>query len=332
MSKSLETKVISFGNAKEAALYFERVLPFDLGSTALRDSNIPNFVPKSDFSSVAPDDKSVFDAVFELTGNEKSADLYLAQAIIMPLAKVLLSQELGDPPDNVNIFVQDPEFERVREKLKKGVGIDLQKLVRSADNNYKEAADKLIASLSRRVVESDFGRASAWVSFDNASTSKRPEVYQNSDKFQAVVSNIELVDLTKVEWERILEFRRDKDSRLALRKFRSFFFENYSSLEPQEILDKLLISHEQQRVVLKQWGMQTVSKALSVGFDNSAAIGGSLSALAGMTAGGPLGALVGLSVPIGRMFLEVGKAVQERTMLKINSPLEFMSRVQKLDD
>jgi hypothetical protein len=71
------------------------------------------------------------------------------------------------------------------------------------------------------------------------------------------VASTSLVDVGRVEWPHILEFRKSESSRNALRRFRMFAFEKYEGRTRSYIEDDLAQRLEAYQSTVKEWGFET---------------------------------------------------------------------------
>ena len=91
-------------------------------------------------------------------------------------------------------------------------------------------------------------------------------VAENSeeDTVSFVLSNLKLVDASKLSWEQVLEVRRDEKSMAKLRSLRVLFHENYSGKPSSYIEDDLLSRVDKYDETVKEWKLDTVERSLEM--------------------------------------------------------------------
>lgn len=106
-----------------------------------------------------------------------------------------------------------------------------------------------------------------------------------SDSVIMAIASLELIDAQTVGWSQILEFRKSSEARDKLRRLRLFAFENYAGRSRAFIEDDLHQRLSDYHDALKEWGFETrqgtISALLHSKLMGSALTGSLVSALFG---------------------------------------------------
>ena len=129
----------------------------------------------------------------------------------------------------------------------------------------------------------------------------------SEDDLSISISNMPLIDTEKAEWEKILEFRKDTESRKKLRNLKLFLHENYKGRSPSFVEDDLNKRLEDYKNVCKDWGFDTIASTLSAAMD-SRSVQVSISASLIATLSGEPIVITGAALPA---IMEVGKITIE---------------------
>jgi hypothetical protein len=166
------------------------------------------------------------------------------------------------------------------------------------------------------------GSTSAWMEDDDR--------YASSPII--TLMNLKLVDASSVPWEQIIEFRRDREARTRLRRLRLFAYENYAGHAREYIEDDVLTRVAEYEETARQWGLETVHGALSVVLNSkltaSLIAGTFLSALFGQPTSVALSAAAGAVVELGHIGVEIGRRRFALRKLIRDSPVSFVSYSQ----
>lgn len=117
----------------------------------------------------------------------------------------------------------------------------------------------------------------------NASFTTGIEFVANStlstDDVAITVANLNLIDASRASLEQILEFRKDAEARIKLRRLRSFSLQNYSGKNRAFVEDDLSVRIADCEEAIRRWGFETRHAAMSMLFSSKllgGAVGGSL--------------------------------------------------------
>lgn len=319
---------VSLGEAKEAALYYDKVFPLDCGIPILEATGILSGQSNSSYIN-SSENLSSSNIVNELT-RSKSGYRYYKK--INGLFASAIAFSYFKPPDE---FEFDDDTQLYLSRIEKASGYNFNSMSgyrADSDHEREEKLKKIVDLGFQHLNETEFQRSAFWQSetFQYPKEVNDTKSLKFIDKFQFTLRSLDLVDTSNASWEQILEFRKDRKSMASLAKFRSFFYENYENSDSQFILDKIFTLHENQKETTRIWGFQTVKKALSVVFHKDTALASSAAALTGLAAGGPVASLAGLVVPIGNLLLEISQSHIEQMQWKRDNPLDFLTRLEKI--
>jgi hypothetical protein len=146
----------------------------------------------------------------------------------------------------------------------------------------------------------------------------------------AVVSlaNLNLIETKGVPWEKIVEFRKDKETQDKLRRLRLFVNDNYTGKSKAFIEDHLrtLISDHDEAV--RKWQFETKTGALNIFLGSKLLAGTSLASFASVLMGAPLSVLsaagVSAAVEIGKSLIHFGRQHYALRELKRDNPVSYI--------
>ncbi|MFS2111853.1 hypothetical protein ACCC88_19330 [Sphingomonas sp. Sphisp140] len=306
------TKSVSLISTKEAALYFDSVMPLD-GLTAAKSKNSAD-----QFSYHIP---------YE--------DHDLAEKIVSSL---LIDQ---DPSEVLSylislqwalIFSETASFRDVTKtdvSLCEGLSqIHSMSFAIEDFINGRLAKEKLRAALEVYLKQKDYHTCPAW-GYDPLI---ELPTQGSAARFETALSGLNLIDVAKVSWDAVIEFRKDPESCRSLRDLRVFFDENFEGKSSSYVEDKLLSILDKQDTVARLWGFETIQKSLSVAFSNQSSIAASMTGLAAAVSGAPLSAVAGaaLIVPFGSVAVEFAKVCIDAKKENIDRPVRFLSKLKRL--
>lgn len=289
--------VFAFSDVIMAALFFEYVVPL---TTYIIDFN-----------------SSLEDVVYLKTPKYKVIDSIKGKALLYTLTEIthpslLDSNGIGFSNDYLNFIIHllpfliaDP-VSSVGDKVKMGEA-------------FLKSVKKLIISIGEPI--------------DMIGS---PDIKNYSDIEDLCISlkNLDLIDTTKITWNQVLEFRKDRESKQKLRNLRLFLYENYKGKSKNYVEDSILKKIDEYNRVVRKWGMETTEAALNIVFSSKSAIALWAAAFAGSLVGGtsPVTALVGLTFEFGLIGLEISKKMRELTEFKLNDPVSYIIDIKNLEE
>jgi hypothetical protein len=286
--------VISIADAKQAALYFQHIIPLSTGYEAtnkrLRRGGEKDFLVRKDLNLLLPP---------QFTNNEKFKD---------QLSRINMSLGL-----RMFCTQHDTDF---MHRAARGLGLpperlyfgdDLPKAIRVFIRKYG-LRDEIVDGPTEFLAGVETAAASADVAF--------------------ALKDTKLVDLEATDWDHILEFRRDPLAQEKLRRFRLFLFETYLGKSKQYIEDDISKRLEDYHQTITSWGFETrqgVMNSILTSKSLAAALSGSAAALLVVGAvPASLAAMGGVAVEIGKITLQLRKRHNDlRNMLREN-PFTFV--------
>ena len=144
----------------------------------------------------------------------------------------------------------------------------------------------------------------------------------------------ELVEAEALEWDQIIEFRKDKSSVNDLRNFRLFLFENYSGKSPDYIRDSIEQKIEKHEQASKKHGFKLAKTVTSELVDSKSAIGCLCLATASHLLGDPITAttlgIAGASIAIGKLTISLASEYISYKADTANPEIAYVTKARKL--
>lgn len=275
--------VLCFENFKEASLYFDRVLPLNMGrmrgDPTVGDILVgyPEEVPSAALSHL-------------IDGIEGNTVTYSHASRVMEFTSNRWVEFAKEVEPYARLWSPDPKRPNDEE-------------VRNQYRKLQEAyfADASISGIAP--IREAFRRYAKGIGFDRfcvAVPSAAGTGGSQSDP-SITLSKLNLVDASQAEWRQIIELRKDIESHRKLARLRLFIHKNYADCSFAYIEDDLSQRIEEYERVSKKFGLKTTLSSLSLLLDAKAL---QASAGAGLVAGLFGGPLVGLSAAAA---IEIGK-------------------------
>ena len=150
----------------------------------------------------------------------------------------------------------------------------------------------------------------------------------------ASISNLQIVDDSKLDWKQVAEVRSDKEATTKLRRLRNWIRTEHAHATVPELTDALATRLDDYEWAIKKHGIQTALGAISDLVDPKFLAGAGVT-LAGLVAGGAttLAALAGTGILIGRATVSVvQKSIDFRDVQRGNkSEIAFVHDLKKLN-
>ncbi len=299
--KVVQTTVFDFsGNPKNAALYFDHIMPLDMDF--LTRYVIPGQVEEPDYSIEELLDDSLYRKRYE----ESFTKPYM-------------------PPMLYSVFPNSMRSEAViaqayNELL---VGAVIQfKQDKSAEEYYRKIGYDAL-DMNSFVKKYNINEYTFLYEHNG-----NPNCEESYNTTLLELAQISLVDTSRSEWEQIIQFREDKDSVNKLRRLKLFFHNNYAGKDKNYIEYDLLQRIEDYNEVVKDWGFETLLSSLTLLSTGISTIGASL-ALA--LTGQPIETAFfsGICVGIGNMSLHFAKEKKKLSILQRDHPLAYIIGAKK---
>jgi hypothetical protein len=126
-----------------------------------------------------------------------------------------------------------------------------------------------------------------------------------------ILSDLNLIDTSKVTWEQIIDVRKDSEAIRRLRNLKLFFHTNYSGKSKSFVEDDVNRRMEDYDGVCKNFGFETVSTTLTLMLNSKNLRTFGLASLVGIVMGEPLltssSLLAGVSLELANLSIEIIK-------------------------
>lgn len=306
MTESPHRSVIALQNAKEAALYFDHVIPLDMGRYLFDADDMENIVG----------DRPWWTAL--LNGPHLPAGF----------SSIL-------PPD-----MQNPKCEKRLTELNglflvgisqiiqlKSLGIGIDDLPEDEKGEYE--APRLYFHFNFQAFMDDYDLRATPVDTPGRFIAEGTD---EASEIAITLASLELVDASNASWEQIFDFRQDTEARNKLRRLRLFALENYSGKSKAYIEDHISLKISDYAAAKKKWGFETKYGAFTM-LQNSKILAGALagtlfSAVSGKPIPAIASAAIGLGLEAGRIIFEVGKQRFALRDLMTENPICYISEAR----
>ena len=147
-----------------------------------------------------------------------------------------------------------------------------------------------------------------------------------------ISDNILDIETNDISWDHLWEFKSDKESKRALKKYRKFWYESYGGKPLGYIEDDLYFRmHELERVT-KKHGLHIVETTAKAVMRENSVYSTGLAAFAGAVVTGgiqnPYGLAIGLTFALSGMAFSVSKAVRDKNEYLENSDIIYLSMIK----
>ena len=275
MKKLSDSSVICFGDIKQAALYFDRVIPGAINKLGANEKGEfgllePDAVPMEAFSDLLYGSNKFSDYIKEFGDY-----VYLWQNTVLKGLPLFHNSEISEKIQELYI-----------------------------NNASSPSGNTNVRSIFAKLSDS-IGVRSPSILFSRDFTALSDAI--DSD-LTLSLANLSLIDTDKLSWEEILEIRRDPTLTAKLRNLRLFLSKSYDGKSRGFIEDDLSKRLEEYNDLCKNHRLETRLSVLSMLVDAKnihAAIGGGI---VGTLFGGPIAGLAtGASIEIATIAIEIAK-------------------------
>lgn len=267
---------VCFENLKEAALYFDSVIPISFSSMQGRG------VGK--------------DVLFRLPDEIPGEVLVNLLFGVTPGSQAEKWTLLGKYLDSWDAFIKAiaparDKFANSYEDVKRAY---LANAKLDGQSSVREEFKKFSAAL---------GKQYSTVLLPDETSEEGPSAYS-----ALVLAGIPLVDTASLTWDQVLELRRDERSRASLRNLRLFFYTNYERKPTAFIADDLARRLDEYETTRKRLGFETVTGSISALIDAKSIQSAAAMGIAAAFVGGPVAGLTSAALfEISGMALELAK-------------------------
>jgi hypothetical protein len=155
-----------------------------------------------------------------------------------------------------------------------------------------------------------------------------------NEAIEVKLIDAKLVDAENLEWDQILEFRKDKDAVKDLRNLRLFMFENYKDKSPSYIRDSIEQKIERHHAASKMHGMKLVKTVTSELIESKSSLGciclATLSHLLGDHVTATTLGVTGAAIAIGKMTINIASEYVSYKTDAANPELAYVIKARKL--
>ncbi|HEX2539702.1 MAG TPA: hypothetical protein VHM00_01325 [Caldimonas sp.] len=151
----------------------------------------------------------------------------------------------------------------------------------------------------------------------------------NSDP-ALVLSNLNLVDASKLSWRHILELRKDQDSIERLRNLRRAVYKDYSGKPEAYIKEDIEFRISEYEAATKFWNLPTQKGILEIAMTGEAlaAVGGAV-ALALFGAPVVAAAAAGGAIAVGKAALSIAARKREIELERRRNPMAYLVKLRQ---
>lgn len=309
---SPSTTALCFENFKAAALYFERVLPLNMGRMQ-GDPDVgdiligyPESVPSAALSHL-------------VDGVEGNTITYSHATRVIELFGVKWAEFAKKAEPYARLWSLDPRGNGARD-----VADEYRKLQKA----YLADAQQDDHSAIRQI----FHDYAASLGFDKFCVVLPSGNYGGSCQSDPSItlSQLNLIDASNAEWGQILEVRQDIHSHRKLARLRLFLHSSYAGHSFSFIEDDLCRRLDEYEAVTKKFGFKTTLSSLSMLLDAKAlqtSVGAGL--LAGLFGGPVLGFSAAAAIEIGKVAINVAEKLHELKSWRDGHELAYIFETQK---
>lgn len=295
---------LAFGDLKDAVLYFDHIIPVNIGLELL------------------PEGMRLYSQVKVPDNAQEELGRALDEVAVLDLLPPNLrwNSEFLNEFSEVNAATTRWTTEMVLNEGAKKFDLPPRCSADEMEALARNAANKFYSFVRRR---------NLWdLPMDNGESVVGDEPDAKSELVLCLPS-LQLIDTEGCTWRQLHEFRRDEQSRDKLRRLRLFAYTNYMGKPKAYIEDDIHTRIADYKDAVKTWGFQTAEGAINVALTSKVlhgALAGTLvSALCGAPTLAAISAAVGSSIEIGRIAIEVSKQRLALQRLMRENPVSYIS-------
>lgn len=154
-----------------------------------------------------------------------------------------------------------------------------------------------------------------------------------NDDLSLTVASLHLIDAEHATLNQLLEFRKDPESKIKLRRFRLFAYENYLGKDRDFIEDDLHKRLADYQDVVKKWGFETKAAAFTTLVDSKLVAGGIAGSFLTAYLNEPnltiASSLLTAGITIGKLAVELGKRRFALAELTAGNPVSYIDYAQE---
>jgi hypothetical protein len=326
-----ESTIICLGDPKQAALYYDRVVPVSFAFSRSEQSPEKYVYDLANLLGLnLPHDKETFMTISKKLGDFIPITTYIMSAHSHCSKINIIGNTLGITHSN-----------KIREYfITKGFGRPASESILTED----EFPDILLMALGLSYIEDIklskkntsirsiinefsyfFGISHASILLPNECINCYPAT---EDDLSFSIANFPLVDTKNAHWDQILEFRKDKASRKKFRNLLLFFHENYEGKNYEFVEDDLGKRLDEYYITSKDWGFEIRNSIFSALMDSQNLLATTAAILGAILLNEPIAqnvsALAGVTLNIGKILLTYDKQKHAFHKLKRDHDLAYI--------
>jgi hypothetical protein len=147
-----------------------------------------------------------------------------------------------------------------------------------------------------------------------------------------ILTDLALVDTSKISWRHLLEFRRDAQSVDKLHSLRRFVFKEYAGQSLDFISEDMAKQIEKYEEATKLWGFPLTKGLLKVALTADAATALSATVATLFGAALPVAAAAGLALTLGSATLAIAIRRREVDVAKKENPVAYLMEAKALEN
>lgn len=280
--------ILCFQNFKEAALYFDQVLPLNMsrmqGDPDIGDILIgyPESIPSAALSHL-------------IDGVEGDTVTYSHATRVMEFTANKWVEFARKASPYAKLWAPDPRKESEhdpQEEHQKLLNAYLSNAQAQGTSSIRQALSEFASSLGVR----------------NFSVALPAEAVGSHADPSLTLSNLHLIDATAADWRQILDVRKDDASRRKLARLRLFLHEDFQGQPASFIEDDLLRRVDDYELATKKFGFTTLTSSLGMLLDaKSLQTSASAGVVAGLFGGLEVGLLSAAAIELGKVALNIAE-------------------------
>lgn len=305
MAYHRSSAILCLGNFKEAALYFDQVLPLNMGRMR-GDPDVgdiligyPEEVPSAALSHL-------------IDGIEGNTVTYSHATRIMELCTAKWVEFSRKVTPYAKLCVPDPQRGGMHDPSE-----EHRKLFKAyLANEQKDGA------LPVRKAFADFANS---LGVGNYSVALPLDEQGNTTDPCVTLSGLNLIDANSADWRQILEVRKDEASRRKLARLRLFLHESYQDKPKSFIEDDLLRRIDDYENTSKKFGFNILTSSLGMLLDAKSLQSSVGAGIVGTLFGGlGVGALTAAAVEVGKVAINVAEKRHEMQSWQAGHELAYI--------
>lgn len=336
MAYEKKSRVICIGDVKQAAIYFDKVIPVNINQ--LQEHTNPAQLTRDLIDGFGSSNTSINEAFLSKLEEIRSS-LSEMHEIIQSL---LLLKRKSD--EIYNRKLSELPLDK-RNAASKFVDYFVSEIKNDRKSFTKELTNILLGysymegvEISNEIkISTLLEQLSPLAKSKSLSVLLPEKCLLSEDKTNCDITlmlpHMNLIDTSKTSWGKILEFRKDKDASTKLRNLRLFFETNYSGKDRQYIENALLKQLDDYDQVIKEWRFETITSTIGVVLDSKNIQTSFYMALAGICLNEPIlasGALIaGTSIEILKCGLHLANCIHSFKNKKRNNDLAYIIEGKK---